>query len=275
MDKFTFEEDLLQAPIDLSRAALHIARELAYPQLEVDAYLQRLEHLAELAGEAISAGGPLQSQALALSDFLFNQLRFEGNASDYDDPRNSYLNQVLDRRMGIPLSLSIVYLDIAHRLGIAAEGIGMPGHFIVRVTQSEGSASLYLDPFHGGRPVTQADCLRLVEQSTGYQGEFQPEWLEPSPTEKILARMLFNLRNIYLQQEDWHHAQFAVERMVQLQPTVPDHLRDLGVIHFQNGSLSSAVYYYEQYLLRAPQAEDAHLVRISLQSAAQRLAQRN
>jgi regulator of sirC expression with transglutaminase-like and TPR domain len=115
----------------------------------------------------------------------------------------------------------------------------------------------------------------LVEERTGYQGEFRPEWLTPAPTNRILARMLFNLRNIYIQHNDWPLAQAVVEHMAQLEPDVAGHLRDLGVIHYQNGSLSNAVYYYEQYLLRAPQAEDTRLVRTSLQTAAQRLAQLN
>lgn len=275
MDNITFEAYLQHPRVDLAQAALHLAKEIAYPQLDVQLYLQRLEHLAELAGEAISASESNRQRALSLSDFLFNQLRFQGNAAEYNDPRNSYLNQVLDRRLGIPISLAAVYLDIAHRLGITAEGVGMPGHFIVRAPVPDQNDYLYLDPFHGGRLLSQDDCLRLVEQSTGYQGEFQPEWLAPVPTARILARMLFNLRNIYLQKNDWLHAQAVVEHMAQLEPEAPDHLRDLGVIYYQSGLLSKAVYYYEQYLLRAPQAEDAGLVRTSLTSAAQQLAQLN
>jgi regulator of sirC expression with transglutaminase-like and TPR domain len=275
MDNLTFEEDLQHSPIDLSRAALHIAREVAFPSIDVDAYLHRLEHLAELADEVIPTEENIPRQAVILSDFLFNQMRFTGNGKEYDDPRNSYLNEVLDRQLGIPISLSALYLDIAHRLEIPAEGIGLPGHFIVGVPIPGPGEYLLLDPFHGGHPVSQADCLRLVQQSTGYEGEFQPEWLAPVTTQQILARMLFNLRNIYLQNKDWPHAQRVVEHMALLQPDQPDHLRDLGVIHYQNGSLTNAVYYYEQYLLRAPQAEDARLVRISLQSAARNLANRN
>ena len=275
MDNLTFETYLQQPPVDLARAALHLAQEIGYPQLDIQHYLQRLEHLAELASEAIPESEPDRQRAISLSDFLFNQLRFKGNAADYDDPRNSYLNQVLDRRLGIPISLAAVYLDIAHRLHIAAEGIGMPGHFIVGVPIPDLDEHLYLDPFHGGRLLTPADCLRLVQQSTGYQGEFRPEWLAPASTTRILVRMLFNLRNIYLQTKDWLHAQSVVEHMAQLEPEAPDHLRDLGVIYYQSGSLSKAVYYYEQYLLRAPQAEDAGLVRTSLQTAAQQLAQLN
>jgi regulator of sirC expression with transglutaminase-like and TPR domain len=274
MDNLNFEASIQQNPINLTHAALALAREVAYPQLDIQIYLQRLDHLAELACEVVPEGDDRQ-RALALSDFLFNQLRFQGNAANYDDPRNSYLNQVLDRRLGIPISLSAIYLDIAHRLHMLAEGIGMPGHFIIGVPLPGIDENLYLDPFHGGRLLSPADCLQLVEQSTGYQGEFRPEWLAPASTTRILRRMLFNLRNVYLQKNDWSHAQAVVERMAQLEPESPDHLRDLGVIHYQNGSLSKAVYYYEQYLLRAPQAEDAKLVRTSLQSAAQRLAARN
>jgi len=273
MNYLSFEEELQREPIQIARAALSFSREIAYPGLEIDSYLQRLDHLADLASEAVPTHEPLARQALILSDFLFNQMRFEGNVTEYSDPRNSYLNEVLDRRLGIPISLSVVYIDVAQRLEIPAQGVGMPGHFIVGVSDPGGD--LYLDPFHGGRHLSQVDCLRLVEKSTGYQGEFQLTWLEPVGPRRILTRMLFNLRNIYLQQQDWTRALAVVERLAMVQPDAPGNLRDLGVIYYQSGSLSNAVYYYEQYLLRAPEAEDADLVRMSLQSAAQQLAQRN
>ena len=273
MNILSFEEEIQRQPVQIARAALCFGREIAYPGLEVDSYLQRLDQLAELASEAIPGDDPPARQALVLADFLFNQMRFEGNAADYFDPRNSYLNDVLDRRKGIPISLSVVYIDIAQRLEIPAQGVGLPGHFIVGVPDPGGD--LFLDPFHGWQRLSQADCLRLVEKSTGYQGKLQPGWLEPVGARRILARMLFNLRNIYLQQQAWQPALAVVERLALVQPEAPGNLRDLGVIYYQSGSLSNAVYYYEQYLLRAPEAEDADLVRMSLQSAAQQLAQRN
>lgn len=274
MDEFSFRDELRQSPINLTRAALRFAHEIAYPQMDLYVYLARLDHLARSLRRFLDVEAPVETQADMLSDFLFRQLGFASNRSEYHDPRNSYLNDVLDRRLGIPISLSVIFIEVARRSGIPASGIGLPGHFIVGV-QGHQKMHLY-DPFNGGIRLSEEDCALLVQTTTGYNGPFQPEWLLPVQPGRILARMLNNLRLLYLQQQDWNHARAVIEHMRLLQPDKSELLRDLGFIHHQKGSLQKAVQYYEQYLLHShPPAEEAQTITQALRTAAYQLARRN
>lgn len=273
MADFTFKDELSQRPVNLPRAALRYAQAIAYPELDVYAYLARLEHLSASAGAFVETGAPPQTRAEMLGDFLFRQLGFQGNPDHYADPRNSYLNEVLDRRLGIPITLCVIFLAVAGRLGIPAYGVGLPGHFIVSVAGPE--KNYYYDPYHGGLRLSQEDCAELVVATTNYQGTFQPEWLKPVTEPAILTRMLNNLRVIYIQRENWLRARRVIEHLRLLHPNQAEYLRDLGFIHHQNGSLLKAVRYYEQYLLKEPDAADARSISKALQTAAQQLARRN
>ncbi len=273
MDMLTFEEEIHREPIDLPRAALRFAQEICYPELDVNIYLSKLDDLADSARQAISADEKALVRAVQTARYLFQEVGFQGNAGQYGDPRNSYLNDVLERRLGIPISLSVIFIAVSERLDLPVQGIGLPGHFIVSVQGENGP--LYLDPFDGGQQLSVIDCARLVEQSTGYTGPFKPEWLRTVQPSYILARMLFNLRNVYIQQDNWRMALPVVEHLHVLQPDVPDHLRDLGIILHQVGSLAQAIDYFERYLTRAPEAPDAALVFRDLQETALKLARRN
>jgi len=270
---YTFQEEIQLDPINLPRAALRFSQEIAYPALDVGGSLTQLDALAERAKRSVHPNKPVTAQAHELAHFLFQQQGFQGNVRNYNDPGNSYLNEVLDRRLGIPISLSVVFLAVAERIGLPAQGIGLPGHFIVSVQGPDGP--LFLDPFHGGRQLSVIECARLVELSTGISAPFKPDWLRSSPPEDILARMLYNLRNIYIQQDKWRMALPVVERLRLLQPDNPDHLRDLGTIHNQNGARRQAIEFYERYLALAPEAADANLVRRNLEQTAYKLAKRN
>jgi regulator of sirC expression with transglutaminase-like and TPR domain len=268
-----FTGELNETPINLPKAALLFAKEIAYPALDITYYMTLLNGLADWAKEEVNSTHDPRSQAEELAQFIFQRLGFQGNATEYHDPRNSYLNEVLDRRLGIPITLSVVYVSVAGRLGIPAFGIGLPGHFVVKI-ESPGE-EVFLDPFHGGALLSAEDCARLVEATTGYAGPLQEEWLKPAPARAILTRMLNNLRNIYLQGEDWNLAKGVIERLHELEPDMHELLRDLGLIHHKSGSLKAAIGYYEQYLKRRPDAPDRETVLHSLQAAAQQLAQRN
>lgn len=270
MREVTFSQELQKPVIDLPRAGLLFARELAYPDLDVAAYLARLEELAAQARSSLPASGP---SAAALASFLFEELAFRGNASAYDDPRNSFLNEVLERRLGIPITLSVVYLSVARRLQIDAYGIGLPGHFIVGVR--EGVDEILLDPFHEGVRLTLADCERLVRQTTGYTGSLKPAWLRPAVPRAILTRMLNNLRIVYVRREQWEQALAVIERLQQVQPESADHLRDLGLIHYQQGELYEAARYLEAYMEQAPETAEAAAIRQNLQPAFSRWAKLN
>jgi regulator of sirC expression with transglutaminase-like and TPR domain len=272
MAERTFQDEIHQEPIHLPRAALRFARELAYPGLEVEVYLDRLDRLAEAGRQACAPAGSPREHAEALADFLFDRSGFQGNTKEYNDPRNSFLNEVLDRRLGIPISLSVIYLYIAWRLGLSAYGVGLPGHFIVGVDDPQGP--VYLDPFHGGQRLAEEDCANLV-LLTGYNQVFQREWLNPSPARDILARMLNNLRNIYIQEEDWVKAASVVERLRMIHPQLPEYARDLGLFYHGSGSLQRAIDLYTEYLSRTPEAPDAENIRRNLQAAVQSLARLN
>lgn len=273
MREYAFLEAIHRSPIDVPWAALCFAREIAYPELDVQGYQYQIDNLCQSARAQLSPSQSLAEQAESVSDFLFIQQRFRGNSANYQDPRNSYLNEVMERRLGIPISLSVIYIAIAQELGLPAYGVGLPGHFIVGV--QENGDDIYLDPFHGGVRLFQADCVQLVREATGFSGEIQPEWLKPVSPGVILTRMLNNLRNIYLNQEDWTHALAVVERLRLLQPDLPDLLRDLGIIHERQGSLRRAIHWYEQYLAQAPQAADAGTVLARLRDAARHLSRLN
>lgn len=269
----TFREQIDRSQIDVVLAALCFAREIAYPAIDVLDYLSRLDGLRSGAQSFIVPAHTTSEQAESLADYLFIDQGFRGNSADYNDPDNSYLNVVIDRRLGIPISLSVIYIAIAQELGIPAHGVGLPGHFIVSVQDAQGE--IYIDPFHGGVRLTRQDCAQLVHDSTGFTGDIQDEWLEPVSPEATLTRMLNNLRAIYLPREDWARSLAVVERLQMLQPHLPDLQRDLGSIYHRQGALRLAVHHYEAYLLRAPDAQDAQAVRRHLQQVAQELARRN
>lgn len=254
VDKTSFAAALAQTPIDVPCAALRFAREIAYPELDVAHYLRRLE---VMAGDAAARLGTAPAAA-DLAHYLFVDEGFAGNAAAYDDPRNSYLNEVLERRLGIPISLSVIFVAVARHLGLEAYGVGLPGHYIVGV--HEGVDELLLDPFHGGERLTLADCERLVQETTGFQGRLDPVWLQPTTPHDALARMLNNLRLIYLQREAWDDARAVIGLLRQVQPDASSHLRDLGLIHYQQGDLLAAARLLEAFLEREPESAEASAI---------------
>lgn len=259
MGKWLFSDELQLLEINVPRAALHLARAIAYPDLNVAAYMALLHELSEEAADRINTKNPVATQAEQLSAFLFGDLGFKGNRSEYNDPRNSFLNEVLDRRMGIPITLSTVYVDIATRLGIPAYGIGLPGHYIVGIRNHE--ADVWLDPFYGGRRLDLTDCSELIRMATGYEGPIEASWFAPAPPRVILARMLANLRSSYVGAESWAKALIVIEFLRQTQPEEPEHLRDLGLVYYHQQRLPQAAHYLNSYLLRSPNAPDAQVIR--------------
>jgi regulator of sirC expression with transglutaminase-like and TPR domain len=268
-----FQDEITREPINLPRAALVFAREIAYPNLDVGGYMLRIEQLANWAGDLVPRVPHPLILAQALSDFLFQRFGFRGNNTEYSDPRNSFLNEVLDRRLGLPISLSVLYVNIANRLEIPAYGVALPGHFIVGVQNLP--REIYLDPFNGGALLTSEECAQLVKSTTGYDGPFQEEWLKPTTAAEILTRMLNNLRIIFMGLEDWPASLSVLEHLRVLNPDAPVYLRDLGLIHHQNGSLRQAIHFYKSYLQHLPEAQDAQPIRYRMQAAAKQLARLN
>ncbi|HSB62457.1 MAG TPA: transglutaminase-like domain-containing protein [Vicinamibacteria bacterium] len=218
-----------EAEIPLAEAALLIAAE-EYAGLDIPGWLGHLDALAGRAAARIGATMDVEATAAALNRLLFEEEQFRGNDQDYYDPRNSFLNEVLARHLGIPITLSVVYLEVATRAGVRGCGIGFPGHFLVRL-ERQGDTRL-LDPFHGGRRLTEAECQLLLQRLHGDTARLDPRHLQPVTPRQILVRMLNNLKGIYLTRRDWGRALAAMERMLLLDPDARDALRgQLRAVH--------------------------------------------
>lgn len=273
VDSSTFAREIRRAEPGLAAGALLYAREIAYPDLIPSDYLARLDGWAEAVGRRLSRADTILTRIGRLGDFLFGHLGLKGNSGDYTDPRNSYLNEVMDRKLGLPISLSVVFIEVGRRIGLPVDGIGLPGHFIVGVQAEAGT--YYFDPFHGGAEVTEDDAARLVQAATGNSAALDPRWLAPSPPRAILARMLNNLQGVYVEREAWGEAVAVVERLRAVEPGVADHLRDLGFLYYRNDSPRRAVSLLEEYVARAPNASDAAAIRARVAAMAEHYARLN
>jgi regulator of sirC expression with transglutaminase-like and TPR domain len=256
LDEFAHEINRPEAGIDLARAALVMGK-FEYPGLDVTGYLSRFDKLADAAGRAVQS---TDLPALTLAQFLFDELGFSGNAGDYADPRNSFMNEVLERRLGIPISLSVLYIEIARRVDIQAQGVGLPGHFIVRVTLNSGEV-VYLDPFHGGQLLSEEDCRTRVAAITGGTLPFHESFLNPVQSRYILTRMLNNLKNFYASANDFQRAAKVIERLLVMNPDDVTEMRNLGVLYGQLGKRRQAVDLLEYYLNAWPNAQDTEVIR--------------
>lgn len=246
------------ADIDLAEAALLIAQE-AYPRLNRSHYQQRLDRLAAEAGRRIAGVTEPYTIANTISEHLFDEEGFRGNVENYYDPRNSFLNEVLDRRLGIPITLSLVYIEVARRLRLPVVGVGMPGHFVVKFIAP--AEEIVIDPFHRGLILSEEDCAELVLRTSGGAVTFQPEHLRPVSNKAILSRLLHNLKGIYLGRQDYRRALGVVERLLLIDPDSLLEVRDRGLLRHRLGDLAGAVLDLETYVDRAPTATDAARIR--------------
>ena len=233
------------AAIDLAEAALWIAAE-EHDGVDVAGSLERLDELAREAAQFLATASSDTERVVRLNEFLFEQKRFCGNQADYYNPKNSFLDTVLERRRGIPITLSVVYLEVARRLGLAAHGIGFPGHFLV----SAGEPPLLVDPFHG-RLVTRADCEDLLEAALGPSAELLPDHLQTIGSREILARLLQNLKRIHLKAEAYEAALACSERILLLLPEQVTELRDRGLIFAKLECFGPALDDLETFLERS------------------------
>lgn len=247
-----------ETAIDLAEAALLIACE-EYPVLDVEAYRVRLD---ELGQQALAHGqtASVESRVGAITHLLFVELGFRGNDQHYYDPRNSFLNDVLDRRVGIPITLSTVFLEVARRVGLSAAGVGLPGHFIVRV-ESPAGAPLLIDPFHGGLRLTQADCQKRLDRIFEGKLRMTPDMLEACGPRQMLRRMLHNLKVIYIKAGDYERALGVLELLLRTVPAADEDLRDRGLVYAALDCYGLALRDIESYLVRRPRAPEARELR--------------
>ncbi len=244
--------------IDLATGALLIAA-TEYPQLKPAPYLRRLDLLAERVHDRLSGETAPVVVLEELGRVLFTEEGFRGNDDAYYDPRNSFLNDVLDRRVGIPITLGIVMLEVGWRVGLPVCGINFPGHFLVRY---EGEvARLLIDPFDGGRVRWEDEGQALLDRVYGGMVRMRDEFLQPASRSDILARVLTNLKGIYLNTRDDDRALAAVDRILMIRPAAPVELRDRGLLLARIGRKPEAVTELERYLRAAPEAPDAQRVR--------------
>lgn len=260
-------EGIVRVPeelLELDKAALVIASD-AYPELDVQHYLTRLDEMASNVKPYLPAdNGPVESIA-ALNRHLFVELGLRGNREDYYDPRNSYLNEVIERRVGLPITLSLVYLSVARRLDLPVFGVGLPGHFLVKWQDNE--SHLLIDPFNAGELLDAEGVEERVRDTSDPNAVFQAEWLEGVGSKYILIRLLNNLKLIFLQAEDYQQAWRVVDKMLVLEPRSAENIRDMGLLSLRLGAYRKAATHLEEYLLAHPEASDATQVRSYLHSA--------
>lgn len=246
-----------QGDFRLAEGALLIAQE-EYPHLDVTTYLYRLDTMAEAVKQHLGLELDPQHIVATLNAYLFDTQGFYGNQEDYYDPRNSFLNDVLDRKTGIPITLSVLYLELGRQVGLPIMGVGLPGHFIVQyAAQPE---QFWIDPFHRGQVLTREACLARLQDVYGPTLAWYDTYLQPVSDHDILRRMLHNLKAIYLQQNDHGRALSVVERLLLLTPGMPTEVRDRGLLHAQLGHLEAALDDLQHYLQLAPDAPDAAVI---------------
>lgn len=248
---------------DLAEAALVVAAE-DDPRCDVARGLRLLDEWGR-EGAARLGGERGADRLAAFNAFMFEELGFAGNRQNYYDPRNSLLNQVLERRTGIPITLSIVYCEVGRRAGLAAQGIGFPGHFLVRVG-GESDQDTLVDPFNGA-VVDEENCQELLDNMYGGQVPLGAEHLRPATAREIIIRLLRNLKGIYSQAHLHRQALAVVERILLLSPQDFDERRDRGALLVQLGRYAEAVTDLKTYLNFSPGAPDAEAVREQLKRA--------
>lgn len=260
--------------IDLATAALTVAAG-EYPDLDIGAYRARLDTMAATLRQRLRTDISAADKVKALNRYLFEELGFRGNRDDYYDPRNSFLNEVLERRLGIPLTLSIVYLEIGRRIGLSLAGVAFPGHFLVKCVVREGAA--VLDPYEGGASLGY-DELRRRARALGDGAEpartVVAGLLAAAGKREMLVRLLRNLKAIYTQREDWLKTLAVIEQILCAVPEVAEEYRDRGRCYERLECCRAALFDYRAYLAMRPAAPDADSVRarlVELQSASARL----
>ncbi|HEY7476038.1 MAG TPA: transglutaminase-like domain-containing protein [Vicinamibacterales bacterium] len=243
-------------PIDLARSALVIAK-LEYPHLRPGPSLDVLEQLGERAKARLAPleHAPVRTRIDALNRLIYGEERFTGNRAHYDDFRNSLLNLVLERRVGIPISLALVYMEVARRADLDASGIAFPGHFLVRV--AAGPDAVILDPFDAGAEVDEAGCRALLTRHAGEDAALDPAMLRPCTPRQFLTRMLNNLKRTYVEWRSFPQARWATELLLTTDPTILSELRDRGLLAYHLDDFPAALRDLEEYLRLNSWAENA------------------
>ncbi|HYQ97664.1 MAG TPA: tetratricopeptide repeat protein [Candidatus Nitrosocosmicus sp.] len=262
--------DCPEDQIDLGRAALAIASQ-EYPDLKIDDYLSRLDGLGQVVELRIGDERNPYRIIAALNTVLFKELGFQGNRSEYYDPKNSFLNDVITRKKGIPISLSVVYMEVARRVGLSLEGIGFPGHFLVKY--DDGDVEILIDVFDGGEIRAREDLDRMLQQLYRGQVSYQPGFVAALGKRDILRRMLNNLKWIYLERGEPLKTLSVLDQLVILDPSAASEIRDRGLLYITLECYAQALDDLESYLRLTPGAEDAAMIKAQIESVRHRYVQ--
>jgi regulator of sirC expression with transglutaminase-like and TPR domain len=250
-----------EANIDLGRAALTIA--LAdYPDLDIAGYLRRIDALAVAVSQRAGADTDVYRAIAALNYVLFKEQGFRGNRDDYYDPKNSFLNEVIERKRGLPITLSILYMEVGQRIGLAIDGVGFPGHFLVK-TRAAGD-EIVIDPFNAGDVKSFEELQALLDQIYGGRVRFHRDLLAALPKKQILKRMLGNLKAIYGRRDELVKMAAVLDRLIILDPAAAEDVRDRGAVYLRLECYGQAKDDFETYLRLAPDAKDAAAIREQL-----------
>ncbi len=245
------------AEVDLGETALLFAA-AEYPDLDLAHEVGLFDALGRAASRGATNGDSPLGAANALSRFLFDDLGFSGNQQEYYDPRNSYVNEVLKRRLGIPITLSLVYMEVGRRIGVPMVGVGLPGHFLMRHAEEPG---LFVDAFHGGLLLSREECVQRFRDLTHPDEPWSDQYLAPIGKRDMLTRMLRNLKVAHLRRKDNERALFTATMLIRLRPDLAEERRDRGVVQSRLGRYEEAIEDLRGYLDQAPASADAEAVR--------------
>ena len=256
--------------LGLAEGALILAAEIR-PEVDIATGVERVQEITERARPLVEAASTPSKAVLALNHALFELDRFRGNQERYDDPRNSYFDEVLTRRCGLPITLSVLYVDVARRLGLEAYGVGFPGHFLSKVVGlgdlPEGE--MIVDPFFG-RTLTLADCAERVRAAAGEDVDLEAQWLQPVSSRDIYVRMLNNLKLLYLRQGDGLGALGCFDRILTLVPEAAFEYRDRGMLLERMECIHAAIDDYARFLELAPNDPSTQPIRLRRNALSQR-----
>jgi regulator of sirC expression with transglutaminase-like and TPR domain len=269
---FITEINKAEAQLDLARAALLFSQHLTQAP-DLSGYLAGLDIMAEAARPWVEGTQTAMAKIEALNRYFFEELNFQGNARDYYNPNNSFLDRVMDLKLGIPISLSVLYLEIGRRLALPLWGIGMPGHFIV----AGGSLNqpLYIDVFNQGQLLTEEDCLTLCNITETQRTSFKKQFLRPATKKEILFRMLLNLKHIYINAENWPAAHTTVDLLLAIQPDQASEFKDRGLLAYRLDRLQEAIFDLKRYLFLTPNSPDKEWLEERLMLMEEKLSQLN
>ena len=249
--------DVEDERIDLIRAALVIAR-TEYPDLDIEAYASRVTDLSRRVASLAPDLTP-QRTLKALNEVLFGEMKLRGNRDDYYDPRNSFLNDVFDRGLGIPITLAIVYMEVARRVGFSLSGVGMPGHFLLKHYSNEGE--LLIDCFDCGHIVTRKDCQSKLDEIYSGEMKLRPEFLHPISRRQILLRMLNNLKTVYLSTRNFRKALAVSDLVLVLYPRSAEDVKQRALLRYSMNLHKLAGEDLNEYLKISPNASDAEEIK--------------